>query len=402
VADWYDRFWQLRRQQAVVLEALARRAVRADRASLAFGLVLAAIRENPDQESIRHLLGYQKFRGAWHTLYEIERLKSGQVWHNKFGWVRKEDVARYSKGMRPAGKRWIAAGEDAKRHQDITSGWDVETEHYTIRTDVSLEAGVALGAKLENLFRVWTQLFVRFFATEAQVSELFDKRTGRRAPLTRFRVAYFRDRDEYNRCLRPLFAKNIEQLERSIGVYDKGTRCAYFFAGNDYRERTMYHEATHQLFQESRPVSPEVGQRANFWIIEGIAMYMESLHEEDGFYVLGGFDDLRMNAARVRLLNDRFYIPLAELCSYTITQLQADARIATIYSQSAGLTHFLVHYEGGKYRDSLVAYLVQVYNGQDNPQTLAQLTGTPLQELDRQYRQFMERGDGKPKTDKQE
>ena len=74
-------------------------------------------------------------------------------------------------------------------------------------------------------------------------------------------------------------------------------------------------------------------------------------------------------------------------------------RIRTIYSQAAGLTHFLVHYEGGKYRDGLVAYLVQVYNGQDNPQTLAELTGTPLKELDRQYRQFMERADGKPRTD---
>ena len=47
-------------------------------------------------------------------------------------------------------------------------------------------------------------------------------------------------------------------------------------------ERTMYHKATHQLFQESRPVSPEVGHRANFWIIEGIAMYMESLPRKTG------------------------------------------------------------------------------------------------------------------------
>ena len=41
-------------------------------------------------------------------------------------------------------------------------------------------------------------------------------------------------------------------------------------------------------------------------------MYMESLREEDGYYVLGGFDDVRMHAARYRLLHDHFYVPLDE------------------------------------------------------------------------------------------
>ena len=52
-------------------------------------------------------------------------------------------------------------------------------------------------------------------------------------------------------------------------------------------------------------------------------------------------------------------------------QLQNDRRIATLYSQSAGLTHFLVHYDGGRYRDALVAYLSAVYGGLDSPNTLA-------------------------------
>ena len=34
--------------------------------------------------------------------------------------------------------------------------------------------------------------------------------------------------------------------------------------------------------------------------------------------------------------------------------LQNDPRIRTLYSQAAGLTHFLIYYDDGRYRDALV------------------------------------------------
>ncbi len=386
VVQWHERFWQLRRQQASALEALARRAVRADRASLAFSLALAAIRENPDQPAIRRLLGFQKYRDGWYTQYEVRNLKSGRVWHPKFGWIPREHVRRYEEGMRYSGGTWISAAEDARRHRDMATGWVVETEHYAIRTNHSLEAGVAFGEKLEQLYRVWRQLFVRYFATEAEVIALFDARPQPRPvrALPKHQVFFYRDRDEYVGALQ----SQSPNIELSSGFYMDGV--AHFFAGKGYDERTLYHEATHQLFHESRPVSPLAGRHGNFWIIEGIAMYMESLREEDGFYVLGGLDDVRMNDARFRLLRDGFYVPLAEFAGYGMEKFQSDHRIRTLYSQAAGLTHFLVHYDGGRYRDALVAYLGAVYSGRDGPQTLSQLTGVSLGELDKQYRQFME------------
>jgi hypothetical protein len=144
------------------------------------------------------------------------------------------------------------------------------------------------------------------------------------------------------------------------------------------------------LFHEWPFVVHGVGRRANFWIVEGIAMYMESLKQENGYYVLGGMDDERMNAARYRLLKDNFYIPLADFTGYGMDRFQKDPKIAMLYSQAAGLAHFLVHYDHGRYRDALVAYLTIVYTGQDTPDTLAQLTGVTYAELDKQYREFME------------
>jgi len=392
VVEWDRRFWQLRRQQAKQLEALARRAVRADRASLAFDLAMGAIREDPDFESIRRLLGYQKFRNGWYTLYEVEKLKSGQVWHDQFGWLPAKYLRRYQQGERWTPKGWASAEEDARLRRDITVGWDVETEHYAIRTNHSLEGGVQLGVKLEQLFRVWRELFIRYYATPAQVADLFDGRSRKKpTPFPRLQVVYFRDRDDYVRGLPILFPQlKKEVVGMSEGVYIADAKRAFFFASKEQNDRTVYHEATHQLFHQTRPVANDVGMRANFWIVEGIAMYMETLRREDGFLVLGGFDDARILAARYRLLNDRFYVPLAEFAALSLQKLQGDPRIATLYSQAAGLTQFLVHYDGGRYRDALVAYLSAVYSGADSPTLLSKLTGTSFAELDKQYREYIE------------
>jgi hypothetical protein len=394
VVEWDRRFWQLRRQQAKSLEALARKAVRADRASLAFDLVLAAIREDPDYETIRRLLGYQKFRNGWYTLYEIDKLKSGQVWDEKFGWLASKNLRRYQQGERLSSKVWISAEEDARIHRDIANGWIVETEHYTIRTNHSLEAGVRLGVKLEQLFRVWRELFIRYFATGAQVAELFDGRTrGRRIQLPRFEVVYFRDRDDYIHSLLSTFSElKKEVVEISEGVYMGASRRAFFFPSKEADDRTIYHEATHQLFHQTRRVADDVGYRANFWIIEGIAMYLETLRHEDGFLVLGGFDTVRMADARYRLLEDNFYVPYSEFASYGMERLQSDKRMRTLYTQAAGLANFLVHYDGGRYRDALVAYLSAVYDGRDTAATLPQLAGCSSADLDKQYREFIASG----------
>ncbi len=158
----------------------------------------------------------------------------------------------------------------------------------------------------------------------------------------------------------------------------------------DREQQNLHHEATHQLFHESRPVAPNVGQSHNFWICEGIALYMETLREENGYYVLGGLEDQRILDAAHNLLANDFYVPLSQFTALGMEAMQHHERVGTLYSQAAGLTCFLIHYDGGRYRDALVAYLSAVYNGRDNPNTLAQLTGTPYADLDRQYRDFLQ------------
>ncbi len=383
VHEWHRRLVKLRQEQSLALWDLARKAVRARRTWLGYELLLEALRINPDLEPARRVLGYQKVRNGWYTSYEANKLRAGQIWDDRFGWIPKGATARYEQGWRLVGGRWLSP-EEVKKPRPIQSGWDIETEHYLIRTNCGIDEAVALGTKLEQLCTVWQLLFIGYYATEADVAALFEGR-GRISERPRMRVVYFADRQQYNDALRAA----IPKIDITVGLYLDSMRAAYFFAAPDGDDRTLYHEATHQLFHESRPVARDVGRRANFWIIEGIALYMESLRRQGDYYVLGGVDDVRFYAAQYRLLNDGFYVPLSEVTAWGMDKIQQHEKIAVLYSQFAGLTYFLIHGEEGRYREALAAYLSAVYAGRDDPNTLAQLVGVGYSELDKQYRQFI-------------
>ena len=387
--EWYSRYSKLQREYSDELFDAARSAVRSRRASAAYDLVLEAIHANPDNEALRRLLGFQKYHGRWCTAWEVRQFRAGKIFDERFGWIPRGHLHRYQQGQRYANGRWVSADEDTQLHADIANGWLVETEHYAIRTNHSLQAGVQLGVKLETLYGLWQRLFVRYYATEADVEALFAGRGKRRFDPPKFRVVFFRDRADYVGALKP----SIPNIAMSVGLYLEQTRRAYFFAGEGYEDRTLYHEATHQLFHQARPVAANVGAKANFWIVEGVAMFMETLRREGDYHTLGGFDDARMHAARYRLLESKFYVPLEELTTYGMQRLQSDPRVATLYSQAAGLANFLVFYDGGRYRDALVAYLSTVYNGRDTSRTLADLARSTYPELDRQYRAFVEQSE---------
>jgi hypothetical protein len=201
----------------------------------------------------------------------------------------------------------------------------------------------------------------------------------------KFEVVLFRDRDEYIRQL----ARFEPQIAVSVGYYMQGQKTAFFYAGDQSALTTWVHEATHQFFQETGSTAPAVGERSNFWIVEGIALYMESLRSGPGFRTAGGLDASRLQFARYRALTRSFYVPWKQLATYGRQTLQRDDDIRRLYSQAAGLAHFLMHANGRRYQPVLMKYLQAVYEGRDRETTLAELTGVGFEQLDREYEQFL-------------
>ncbi|MFV2066948.1 MAG: hypothetical protein ACC645_08200 [Pirellulales bacterium] len=384
--SWYEKFTALRHAQADRLWELANRAVSDGQSALACRLATEAVRENRDHAAARRTLGFRKVGHKWLSPFAAKQFQRGLVWHGQFGWIRAGDVRRYESGERREGSRWIDARHDAAGHRNMQDGWRIETDHFLVTTNHSLEAGIRLAERLERLYQAWHQVFAPYEASSSRWQARFAGRPRHRRTARKHRVDYYRSREEYNAALRT----RQPRIAMTLGIYFDQERRSCFFAGDDTFTTTLFHEATHQLFQETRRVTRHVGSRNNFWVVEGVATYMESLTEHDDYVTLGGDHAGRLPAARARLLDDGYYVPLAKLTQLGTQDLQQRDDLRRLYSQTAGFATFLMHGRQGQYRDALLRYLAAVYTDRADAGTLAKLTTSSYDQLDREYRQFLE------------
>lgn len=339
--------------------------------NLAAALLCETLRDDPDHERARKAGGWVRRDDRWLWPETARRRDAGEVRDPDRGWIPKSAADR-SAAPRPGRPvTWVS-------------------DHWRITSRATPAAAAALAAELETAHDVWRQAFGGFLLEPAEQERAFEGRSrpGSHGP---FAATLFADRAAY--------VAELEKLEptiaRSLGFYWMPTRTAYFFppgAGADEPgPSTIHHEAAHQLFAEMRKTSPLAGERCGFWALEAAACYMESLEPAPYGWTLGGRDAGRAPAARERLIDDGFHVPLEELCALGRGELQADDRLPAIYSQISGLADFFMNGEHGRYREAFVEYLVRIYTGTVSPDTLARLCGTAYADLDDAYRRHMAR-----------
>jgi hypothetical protein len=358
VRQWYAKFVELRAAQAAELWRLAEEAAAKQQLARAFRLLHEVLREDPQHQEALRLLALRPGDGVTANAPSEPKVRRASRRHPQFGWA--------------PGRAWL-----------------VETDHYRIETNHSARAGIELSQHLERLHAVWRQLFVRFWLDDAEWDRAWQDGFGAGSQPAKHRVVLFRSRREYVNVLQ----RAEPRIDITLGIYRDAEQTAYFYTGQDGLSATWRHEASHQLFHEIARASSEVGREANFWIVEGIAMYMESLRDYGDYCTLGGIDADRLQFSRYRVYNEGFYVPLDQLVAMSRDELQRHERIRRLYSQSAGLTHFLMHYDGASYQPSLIQYLREVYAGRDRPDALAQFAGVPYSQLDAEYREFLQVGD---------
>jgi hypothetical protein len=95
-------------------------------------------------------------------------------------------------------------------------------------------------------------------------------------------------------------------------------------------------------------------------------------------------------AAKERL-DEGFFVPLAELCDLGREAFQGDARLPQLYSQIAGLADFFMNGADGRYREAFIEYLVRVYSGTADADTLFRLCKRSGADLDAEYRRHLAR-----------
>lgn len=389
-----ERQWQTKKraidkQLAIDMNLLARRAINADQASFAFDLVHEAGKFDPDNRAVRKLLGFVQSDEEWVTPFQVTMERRRNIWHPTFGWINKAYVENYAKGMRRYKGRWISAEKEAAIRSDFRNAWQIETEHFLIKTNHSLERGVEIAASLEEFHHYFFRTFAAFFNTPQQMKALFVNGIRPKSARDKYEVHYYRTRDEYNQKL----VSKIPMIAQTNGLYYMGTRTSYFYHNPADTLGTMYHEATHQFLYENSASNRLIAEDSDFWIVEGIACYMESFQKNGDKISVGSARHPRIIGAQGTLLRDRFYIPLANFSAMGRKAFQGQGNLIQVYSQVGGLAHFFMHYENGKYRDALITHLAKLYEptrGTVLVPSLAELTDTPFATLDQQYATYIQ------------
>ena len=351
---WSEKFRELRNAQASALFSLAKQSLSEGHADTAFQLLHEVLREDPEHADARRILGFTRSGSRWLRKEREVRATVGLRNQLQFGWRRR-------------------------------AYWVVESENYRILTSHGKKAGVELAGELERLHDVWRQAFFSFWGSESALRSRFAGRSTPLAPRRRYQVVLFRDRQEYLDRM----GRVEPRIAKTVGYYLARKNTAYFYAGDASNRSTWYHEATHQLFQESIGGVTDPGEEDNFWIVEGAALYMESLRWHGDHCRLGGWDANRLQFSRYRALFERFQIPLREFVGFDRQRLQQDDDIRRLYSQAAGITHFLMNGRAGAYRRGAVAYIRDVYEGDAKADSLFTRLGAAPEQLDKDYREFL-------------
>jgi hypothetical protein len=394
---WRIEFRTIRQELAKNLYLLSRRVLNDGNPHAAWRLIHEILWYDSDYGRARTLLGYEQYGDEWVTPFAAKKMRDRFVWHDKFGWLPAVHVERYEKGERFYRNRWYTAQKEAELRRQWVHGWEIETDNYLLKTNVSLEAGVVLAKKLE-VFHEWFQrAFPAFFNTPAQLKVLFGpanrRRRVKRSP---FVVHYYRSKEEY---VRRLIKKN-PQIAITNGIYTPDERTSHFYVDpNSDIEATVYHEATHQILYELNPKPRRIAVNEHFWILEGFACYIESFRPLADGVSIGNPDYVRFFFAQHNLIEDGFFVPLDRFAGLSKNAYQTPMHISERYSQASGLVHFYMHYENGLYRDAMIDHLAALYRPIDPGFRIGGMdhfTGVPYSKLSQQYRDYITGLDSAP------
>ncbi|MCH2203560.1 MAG: hypothetical protein MK102_16455 [Fuerstiella sp.] len=424
--QWRKQVLKLRQGRAKELYTLARKSLQTGLPSIAYMLIHDVLRLDPDHVNARAIFGQQRFvdpfytdddtyAGEWVSVWEA-KMRGGRSPHipdKRFGWIPRDHLKRYEDGMRPWKGSWHSKQKDELIRRDFSNAWEIESEHFHVRTNVSLEEGVLLSQRLEAFHEWLRQNFAAFFDTPADLRSRFANAHIRRRRRSRsgkpMEVWYYATEDEYRRMVHNKIPPEIQ----TNGLYWQPDSRCYFFKNTEHdRLDTLFHEATHQILDiptrkarltAARSLASKTGRqrqewilggRSGFWLIEGLACYFESFEvDDDGTVSVGRPDHIRIFAAQRRLLRDNFYVPLETFCRLGKDQFQQHRNVPQLYSQASGVAHFLMHYEDGRYRDDLVRLLDELYRPDArNPlkqANLSEITDVPFTNLDQLYRDHL-------------
>jgi len=284
------------------------------------------------------------------------------------------------KGTDPAAaaERFLAAADKLIRDKNHRS---IESERYRIQTD---DPRLDLGA-VSSLLEFFAEFFDGLWPGEPP------------APSPPARVFLFYSYHKYNQLLESDFSREVV---RPAGHYGSAFDSLVIHSdpgGPTGIGDTLVHEAAHQLVDRRLYAG---GARPSTWITEGLASYFEHTYmDEAGTFGAGTVGPKRIallrgarpparTDARARLarLRDALDDPQTSL-ALDVASADEPAEFygpgaLERYDSSWVLVHYLLHADGGRYREGFLRYLAADAAGRGDVASLERECGLDLRALD--------------------
>lgn len=342
-ANWLKHFATARRRHALYWVEEAKRLCAAGDEWTAYRQLWRALRENPSNEVAKRVLG-----SMLQALNVRGKPRNSVVPHGQFGW--------------PAG---------------TYTRFDTANFQIVSRTDAATT--IATAQQLERFYVLWTQVFYPFWAPPGVTQARLDGRDTRWQPRREFKVVLCKDRRDYLQTL----GVSETNIGVSVGYYNPELRMAFFYSDPNLNI-TLHHELTHQLLNEGSQLKGgnRAGVEQAFWMVEGIALYMESLVDYGDHWSIGGWLAPRLQSARYRAIHDGYWPAWDDFNAGTMEKWKADPEITRLYTHAAGLTHFFLdkHFEAPEFdmdesRAVFYASLASLYQAGKHDQKLQEVIG---------------------------
>jgi hypothetical protein len=356
---WWQHFQQTRREYAEALFTFCLEVVD-QQPALAYQLLFEVCWLDPDHDRARMVLGYKKTGASW---------------------------------MRGSGKISLKQGRLALRDYgfSVRNYWRVQSDHFVIVTNCSQEKGRKLAESLEFYHLIWTQAFFDYWGSGSTLKRQLN---AGKAPTYRrarrlHRVVFFFDRDQYTSRLRtwePL-------IDKTIGLYLAKRQTSYLYDAPSPPVKAWRHEVGHQLFAETISSETQIGEASDFWVVEALALYLESFKSYGTYATLGGTTADRLQFARFRALREGFRVPIGEVVPWGRREIQTHQRLGALYSQFAGIAHFLIDQPPGHYRAPFIEYARDTYRNGEPRKSLSDYLRISGVDLDTKYLDFLDVGD---------
>lgn len=394
---------------AAPLHALWQEALKAKQLSLATEIAQDHAEADPGHDATHKVLGYVKHGDRWMSPRAVKFIEAGLVKDPVFGWLKKDDVAKFHKGLRPLDGEFVPKAQADRAHREPKKPYKILTERFHVFSCRPYEEGVAFARAAEDLCASWTYLFAGFMGQQPE---------GRLPgvdllPPRPMRIYYLTDRAQYVK---------VSGMQGGKGHFNVGQRCSYFypfgFGGrvDPVLKGVFNHEVGHQLFSaySSKQVFNMAFFKAikgpNSFLVEGLATFMEGLESAGGKlypaslsspitkYRSAGASMSVVGPLRIRMAA-RFFRrginePLAKLLSidyYSFPKppIVRGQRIDR-YSQAGAFVYFMMFDANGAYRDDFARYVLAYYHGKaGSPKAIEKYLKKSVPELEKKWKAYM-------------